>query len=171
MKKLFVVALLASLSVVAQTKKISSSSEALRPSMIEKVIQLVNTKSEPTQKKVTVVVEELGKSTDVSPRYKIYLGYASYAEMGNMTTEFKLSGNAMEFISAKRTAPGIYEVKFTELRQGDEFIEEFEITQSINTTQVFSDENKARKNCGSSFCDLDLKSSILIKEISKKVVN
>lgn len=28
-------------------------------------------------------------STDVSPRYSIYLGYASLAEMGNIAVDFK----------------------------------------------------------------------------------
>jgi len=44
----------------------------------------------------------------------------------------------------------------------------FEVTQTINATKIFSDENILRKKCGDDFCDETLKTSISISEYAKK---
>ena len=44
-----------------------------------------------------------------------------------------------------------------------------EVTQTINTTKMFSDEKKMRDNCASDFCDGNLKTSVSVSEVIKKL--
>lgn len=143
---------------------LSEASLKLSPSEIDQVIRLVDKKEiGSSHKKLSIVVTDHGMGTDVSPRYSIYLGYASNAEMGNISVDFKISDQAFDFISAKRVSAGIYEVKSVEARE-DGF---YNVTTTIDATKVFSDDKAARKACGGSFCDLTLKSSV---EVSEKAV-
>ncbi len=166
MKKLIVSSLVMLMSASVFAKTVSSSKLQVEPSSIDQVIRLVD-KHEPgsSHKKLSVVIEDRGMSTDVSPRYSIYLGYASLAEMGNISADFKINENAYKFLSATRKAPGIYEVKVVEYRDEDGMVE---VTQTIDATKMFSDEQKLRKQCDGDFCDQTLKTTVEVKETAKK---
>jgi len=152
-------------SLADASKTINSSTLTLSPSSIDKVIRLVDKdQSGSSHKKLSIIVTDRGMSTDVSPRYTVFLGYASLAEMGNISADFEINNQAYKFISASRKSAGVYQIKTLEYR--DEGM--FEVTQTINATKIFSDENKLRKNCGGDFCDETLKTSISISEIAKK---
>ena len=165
MNKMLFISLAIFFSVVSQAKKIQSEQLNLSPSSIDKTIRLVD-KNEPgsSHKKLSIIVTDNGMSTDVSPRYQIYLGYASLAEMGNITVDFKISEDAYQFVSASRKSAGIYEVKTVEYR-GDGF---YDVTLTIDATKVFSDERSLRQSCGDDFCDQMLKSTIKVTETSQK---
>ncbi|MGZ3745440.1 MAG: hypothetical protein ACXVB1_06060 [Pseudobdellovibrionaceae bacterium] len=145
---------------------IHSSNTSIAPSSIDQVIRLVDKEQAgSSQKKLSIVVEDNGMSTDVSPRYTVYLGYANLSEMGSVTADFKINGNAIKFISAIRKAAGIYEVKVQEYREDGMY----EVIQEIDTTQMFSDEQKAIKTCGGDFCYRALETSVSVKETAKKL--
>lgn len=145
---------------------VPSSDVQLAPSQIEKVIRLVDKKTPgQSHKKLQVVVIDNGMSTDVSPRYTVYLGYASLAEMGNMSVDFKINDQALEFLSASRKSAGIYEIKTTEYRDNGLY----EVTQVVDATKMFADENKMRKNCGSDFCDEKLNTSVSVTTTLKQI--
>lgn len=146
---------------VAQT--IASTKEVVAPSDISRLIRLVEkTDERGTEKTVQIVVQDLGMSTDVSPRYMVYLGYSSFQEMGNVKVNFKINENALQFLGARRIAAGIYQIKVVEYRETGFF----DVTQEVDARQIFADEKKLRASCGSDFCDGDLKSTVKISEIS-----
>lgn len=153
------------LSSVSYAHTIPSKKLAVAPSEIDKVI-FVETKKVPgsSHEKVSIVVTDNGMSTDVSPRYHIYLGYASLAEMGNLSADFKVSDQAYQFISARKISSSIYEVKTVEYRDDGMY----NVTLTINATKVFSDEKETRKNCNSAFCEQPIKSTIEVTEAVKK---
>ncbi len=153
-----------SLSLSVNAKTINSSKETINPSAIEKIVRLVDKNNESTYKKLQIVVEDTGLSTDVSPRYKIYLGYASLAEMGNISTNFILNDQAFKFLSAERKSAGVYEIKVVEYRTDVTEPGMYIVTQTIDATKVFADEQKIRIACGDDFCDQELNSSIEITE-------
>ncbi len=165
MNKMILTALVILMASISQAKTVQSEELNVAPSSIDKVIRLVD-KNEPgsSHKKLSIVVTDNGMSTDVSPRYQIYLGYASLAEMGNISVDFKVSDQAFEFISASRKSAGIYEVKTVEYRDDGMY----NVTQTIDATKVFADEKKQRDACGDDFCDQALKSSIVVTETAKK---
>lgn len=167
MKNLVLVMALTVMSTVGlASTKVPSSQVHVSPSDIDKVVRLVDkNESGSSHKKLQIVVTDQGMSTDVSPRYKVYLSYASLAEMGNISADFVINENAIQFLSASRKAPGIYEVKVMEYRDDGMY----EVTQEINATAIFVDENKMRKECGGDFCDGNLKTSVSIKESAKKL--
>lgn len=166
--KLFLSVISLIVSTTALAKTVSSSQVQVSPSAVDQVIQLVNkSSSNGGEMKVTVLVEKGGLSTDFSPRYTLYLSIASFAEMGNITADFVIA-NAYEFLSARRKAPGIYEIQFVDYRTNEENTSRFEVTYTIDATQVFSDEKKQRAACGGDFCDVDLKTSVNITETIKK---
>lgn len=170
MKKILLATLLITLTtLVSQAKTISSESLSIKPSSIDKLVTLVD-KNQPgsSQKKLNIVVTDGGMSTDVSPRYTIYLGYASMAEMGNITSDFKISDQAYKFVSAVRKSAGIYEVKTIEYRHEENNEGMYEVTHIIDATKMFADENAYRKNCGEDFCDGELKSTVTVTETAKK---
>lgn len=160
-------ALVLVISVSGFAKTITSSDEKISAAAIDKVIRLVD-KDSPgsSQKKVSIVVEDHGMSTDVSPRYTAYLGFASLAEMGNISADFKITDQIYKFTSALRKSAGIYEIKFTEYRDEVGMIE---VTQTIDTTKMFSDEQKMRVQCDTGFCDGELKTSVSVSEVFKKL--
>jgi hypothetical protein len=167
MKKMIVSALVLLMTVSGIAKTIASSDEKISAAAIDKVIRLVD-KDNPgsSQKKVSIVLEDHGMSTDVSPRYTAYLGFASFAEMGNLSADFKISDQIYTFTSAARKSAGIYEIKFTEYRSEVGMIE---VTQTIDATKMFSDDQKMRVQCDTGFCDGDLKTSVSVSEVFKKL--
>lgn len=164
MKNLLIAAVVTLATLATQAKSIQSEKLNIAPSSIDQVIRLVN-KDNPgsSHKKLSIIVTDGGMSTDVSPRYSIYLGYASMAEMGNISAEFKISDQAYKFVSASRKSAGVYEVKTVEYREDGMY----NVTTTIDATKMFSDENKARTACGDGFCDLELKSSVSVTESAK----
>lgn len=166
MKTLALASLLIFSSLVAQGRTLPSDSTlSVQTSTIDQTIRLFS-KDRPgsSLEKVSVVVTDGGMSTDVSPRYKVYLTYQSYAEMGNITTSFLISDKAFRFLSATRSGPGTYVIK-TVVYDDRGFVE---VTQTINAAQMLRDEAKLRESCGRDFCDVDLKTSIEIKETWKE---
>lgn len=154
-----------SFSVSAKTL-VSNSKLQIEPAKIDQVIRLADKQEAGSNhKKVSIVVSDNGLSTDVSPRYTVYLGFASLAEMGNISANFKVNDNAYQFVSAQRKAAGIYEVKVIEYRSEVGMVE---VTQTIDATRMFIDEQKARKTCGSDFCDQVLNTSVEVTEKTKK---
>jgi chromosome condensin MukBEF MukE localization factor len=161
------------LTTIAHAKTVQSdlkpTAKTIAASDIEQVIRLVDKKEDgSSHKKLQIVVTDAGMSTDVSPRYTVRLGYASLAEMGNISADFKISDQAFQFVSATRKAPGIYEVKTIEYRDEDGMVD---VTHTINATKMFVDEREARKACGDDFCDKELKTSIEVTETAVKQSN
>ncbi|XGC81766.1 hypothetical protein ACES2L_04625 [Bdellovibrio bacteriovorus] len=153
------------MSSIVFAKTVPSNKVQIAPSSIDQVIRLVDKRDlGSSHKKVSIIVEELGMSTDVSPRYAVYLGFSSLAEMGNIYADFKIDDAVWEFKSATRISAGIYEVKVVGF---DENYQMKEFTHTIDTTQMFIDESKARKNCGGGFCDDELKTSVEVKSSIK----
>lgn len=145
---------------------VPSSDVQLSAAQIDKVVRLVDKKNPgESHKKLQIIVIDNGMSTDVSPRYAVYLGYASLGEMGNIGAEFKINDQALEFLSASRKAAGIYEFKTTEYRDNGLY----EVTQEIDATKMFADEKQMRKNCGGDFCDGKLKTSITVTTTVKEI--
>jgi hypothetical protein len=165
--KQFAVSMLVVFSTLAvQAKTLPSSKQSISPAEVDQVIRLAEKKDIGSyNKKVSIIVTDHGLSTDVSPRYSVYLGFASFAEMGNISANFLVNDQAFKFISASRKSAGIYEIKVIEYR-GDGM---YEVTQELDATKMFSDEQKLRKDCGADFCDQNLKTSISTKETAKKL--
>ena len=156
-------------STISQAKIVKSTEAQINPANIDTVIRLVD-KNEPgsSQKKLSIVVTDSGMSTDVSPRYTVYLGYASMAEMGNLTSTFEITNLGYGPVKAERKAAGIYTVVVTQILDQVGFAE---VTYEVNATQMFIDENKMRAACGGDFCDGVLKSQISVKQLSVKKLN
>jgi hypothetical protein len=167
MKNFLVCSILFVICSQAHAGVIVSSGETIAPSSIDKVIRLVD-KDDPNSsyKKLSIVVTDSGRSTDVSPRYTVYLGYASYAEMGNLTADFKISDQAIRFISASRKSAGIYEVVIEEYREEGMFL----VTKTIDATQIFIAERARVRDCGEDFCDGVLTTSVIVTETATKIV-
>jgi len=165
MKRLFITSLALIISTSALAKEVLSTDVSIAPSDVEKVVRLVD-KNDPgtSHKKLQIVLQDLGMSTDVSPRYLVYLGYAGLAEMGNLTANFLISDQAYEFISATRKSAGLYEVKTLEYR-GEHGM--FEVTYTINAAKLFTDEKELRKKCEIDFCDVNFKTSVEVTESAK----
>lgn len=167
MKHMLLSALVILSTAFAHAGTIQSEELQIAPSDIDQVIRLVD-KNDPgsSHKKLSIVVTDHGMSTDVSPRYSIYLGYASLAEMGNIAVDFKISDQAIQFLAASRKAAGVYEVVTTEYRDDGMY----KVTTTIDATKMFSDEKKERQACGGDFCDLKLKTSVTTSEKAEKVM-
>lgn len=163
--KTMILILIALATSISQASTIKSEMHEITPASVDKIFRLVD-KNVPgsSHKKLQILVTDLGMSTDVSPRYAIYLGYQSAAEMGNMAANFKLSDQFLTVDSAKRISGGIYEVTGTKLNFSDngEFMQK--VTLKIDATQMFIDENAVRKQCGDGFCDLEMSTTIQVTE-------
>lgn len=153
MKKMILTTIVLLAATVSQAASVKSEKLQVSPSSIDQSIRLVD-KNEPgsSQKKLSIITTDNGMSTDVSPRYKIYLGYRSNAEMGNISADFLISEGVQTLDSAKRISGGIYEVKATVYDGG---VGMKKVTLRIDATKMFSDENAARKACGEDFCDIE----------------
>lgn len=101
-------------------------------------------------------------STDLSPRYQVYLTYSNLAEMGNMYSTFLISDAALEVVSSKRIDAGIYEVIVKEYRP-DQSENIYNATYTINTINMFKAEDAMRKKCGGDFCDGNIEAEISAK--------
>lgn len=167
MKHLLLSALVILSTAFAQAGTVKSQDLQIAPSKIDQVIRLVD-KNDPgsSHKKLSIIVTDHGMSTDLSPRYSIYLAYASLAEMGNIAVDFKINDQAIQFLAASRKAAGIYEVVTTEYRDDGMY----KVTTTIDATKMFSDEKKEREACGGDFCDLKLKTSVSTSEKVEKVM-
>ncbi|AHZ85155.1 hypothetical protein Bb109J_c2465 [Bdellovibrio bacteriovorus] len=151
-------------SVSAQAKTIASDDKQIPVSSVSQVVQLAKVERDSVTKTVSVVVTDHGKSTDVSPTASIYLTFTAFAEMGNISTSFPID-HVLSFASAVRKSAGIYEIK-AQVYRDEAGIQD--ITYTIDTNQMFIDEDKMRKACGGDFCDGELKTSIEVKETLKK---
>jgi len=78
----------------------------------------------------------LGQSTDVSPKYRLYLTYFNGGEMNNTKTAFDL-GYFLKLKSYERLKPGMYQISATRLSDKG-FPQDVLIT--IDTSQVFVDD-------------------------------
>lgn len=162
MKKLLISFLLI-VSNLSFALTINSQKVEIAPSAIDRVIRLVDKADESFYyKKLSIIVKDLGLSTDVSPRYAVYLGYMGKSEMINIQADFLVTDKAMSFIGAERLEAGKYEVKFSEYRSEVGMVE---VKRVIDATQLFIDEKKVIKAC-TDFCDEFLNTSI---EVSEKV--
>lgn len=159
MSKLFCLLMLLG-SFSAQAGEVASSEVTIVPSTISEVKHFP-VLSEPgsSESRFSIVVAEGGMSTDVYPRYSLYLGFASYAEMGNISTNFEL-GRFLDITEIKKKAPGIFEVKAVKVTERDMP----SVTLTIDATQVLADEENLRKSCDMDFCDKELSSKVKVTE-------
>ena len=108
-----------------QSQIINSSIETIPVSRVVNFWKLVSKSVEPKNSSipgslrlgaldVTVVVKDLGGSTDVSPMQTAYLNLYSKGEMFDVEASFNL-GNFYEVKGAKRVEAGIYEIYVKEL--------------------------------------------------------
>ncbi len=86
--------------------EVKSTKEVISPSRVVELVKLVN----KDDIKVSVVVSDIGGSTDVSPTQELYLTLYVKGEMYNTDATFNL-GPIYKFISAKRISGGVYEVE------------------------------------------------------------
>lgn len=165
MKKILLSTLVVLSTVLAKAGTINSENVTVSAANVDQVIRLVD-KSEggSSHKKLSIIVTDRGMSTDVSPRYTITLGYASMAEMGNITASFRITDQVFQFLSATRISAGVYEVKTVDYRDEGFVV----VTTTIDATKMFADEKKARQACGGDFCDQILKTSVQVSEKVKK---
>lgn len=161
MKTVFLATLILLSSVISQAEVIKSSQEKISPATIASVVSLIPGQND---KKLQAVVIDRGMSTDVSPRYTVYLGFAAYAEMGNITADFKITDQAVEFLGAIRVSAGHYVLKTREYTDNGMF----EVAYEIDATRIFADEKKERSRCADAFCDLTLNTSVTVKRTVKE---
>lgn len=147
-------------AISAQAKTIASSDTDIKISTVSKVIQMAKVDRGNVTKTVNVVVLDFGKATDVSPTQSIFLTFTAYAEMGNIATSFPID-DVMVFKSAVRKDAGIYEIKALVYRDQ---VGMKDVTYTLDTTQMFIDEERNRKACGQDFCDGGLNTTIQVKE-------
>lgn len=167
MKQIILITFALMVTTASQAVQIKSEKLDVAPSSVDKIFRLVD-KPKPgsSQKKLQILVTDLGLSTDVSPRYAVYLGYQSNAEMGNIAADFKISDRFLVVSSAKRISGGIYEVTGEQLSRDYGFRQK--VTIRIDATKMFADEMALRQNCGDYFCDKNLETTIEATEkISK----
>lgn len=161
MKKMILTSIVLLTATFAQASSIKSEKLSIAPSSIDKTFRLVDKNGDEGQKKLSIIVADKGMSTDVSPRYSVYLGYQSNAEMGNLSADFLITDEAMSVESAKRVSAGIYQVVVDRYRDG---LYSEKVTLTIDATKMFADENKKREACGGDFCDGEILTSIEVKE-------
>lgn len=156
---LFAAALL--MTVTANAKSVAPTNDKISPAQIDKTIRLAETDNQGITKKLSLIVLDHGKSTDVSPRYSVYLGYNSMAEMGNISGAYLITNKAYSDVSAKRVAPGIYEVKYTEYRDEAGMVN---VTSTVHAEEAFIEEKEMRNKCDDDFCDGNLTARIQVIE-------
>lgn len=107
LKKLAVSSFLLSLLTVSNlfAAEVKSSKEVVSPSRVVELVKLVNKEDI----KVSILVSDIGGSTDVSPTQELYFTLYVKGEMYNTDATFNL-GAIYKFISAKRISGGVYEV-------------------------------------------------------------
>lgn len=85
--------------------EVKSTKEVVSPSRVVELVKLVNKEDI----KVSVIVSDIGGSTDVSPTQELYFTLYVKGEMYNTDATFNL-GPIYKFISAKRVSGGVSEV-------------------------------------------------------------
>lgn len=151
-------------AINSPAKVIASSPKSISISAIDQVVKLVDKQAtNGSRKRLSIVVEELGMGTDVSPNTKIYLGYSSSTEMLNLSADFLLSKSVLKFHSAQRVGAGKYKVEVTEYRSYEFESRLVDVTYLINATQMFIDE-ESRRNSSEDFNGSLLKTSIIVTE-------
>jgi hypothetical protein len=149
-------------SIGANATVISSTTESISPVSIDQVVRVVDQQVPGSSHlKASFVVLDGGMSTDVSPRYTVFFTVASLAEMGSIGATFKITDQAFEFKSVRKISEQIFEVSFVEYRDSM-----YDVTLTIDASQVFADELQARKDCPDFFCegDVDFQSTVSVKE-------
>ena len=132
--KMFIIALLTTtVAVSASTLRSIKESEAkINIATIKDSIVLE--KDEESDIEVRIVTSYLGQSTDVSPRYQVFIIFYHGGEMNNTKTAFNL-GRYWEFLSAKRKGRGLYEINVAKIGTTLETI-----TLVVDMKQVFIDD-------------------------------
>lgn len=105
-KALALLALVTATSISTQAATINSENVTVSVARVVKVIPLV----ERSGLQVSVVVQDLGGSTDVSPTQTVYLTLYAKGEMFDTDATFKIA-DVLSLVSAKRVSGGIYEIK------------------------------------------------------------
>lgn len=156
MKKLIIIATLMGSAQVLNAQPMASGKVSIVPSSIHSVINLLAHPS--SEKKLQLIVTDHGPSTDVSPRYSVYLGFATLTEMSHITADFKITDQPISVLGARRLSAGHYELKALELGSKGDLVSAI---YAIDATQLFLDERAAQKSCGE-FCDLELQTKISV---------
>ena len=114
MKTALLALMLASLPFTAQAEEIRSADTQVN---VGRVVDLVRL-TDKSDVQVSVVVVDLGGSTDVSPTQAVYLTIYKKGEMFSTDASFLL-GHVLSFDGAKRVKGGIYEVKMAGWKDGE----------------------------------------------------
>jgi len=98
---------------------------------------------ENKQKDITVrlVSAYLGKSSDMSPRYMLYITYFHGGEINNSKTAFEL-GPIWELRSTQKLDKGIYKIQVVKLGK---HANPEEASWIVDTVQVFTDDRVLKK--------------------------
>ncbi|WP_413557257.1 hypothetical protein [Bdellovibrio sp. HCB209] len=162
MKTIGLFAVIMSAAMTVQAKQVAPTSSKISPATIDQAIRLAEaTSKEGVTKKITIVTTDNGKSTDVSPRYTVYLGYNSMAEMGNISAAYLIAEDAYSNVTAKRLAPGIYQVQYKAYRDEAGMVN---VTKVIDANEAFINDNEIRKACADDFCDGTIKAAVDVQE-------
>jgi len=101
-----VVFCLPTLLAAQQPERIRSANTTVPITRVTKLVNMVDRDGLT----INVAIQDLGGTTDVSPTHKVFLTLFLKGEMFNVDAAFEL-GNFFQFLSAKRTAPGLYEIR------------------------------------------------------------
>lgn len=99
------------LQTAAYARSISNLPHSESQVEISRVVNVIKLVEKPGLQ-VSIVVEDLGGSTDVSPTQVVYFTLYSKGEMFSTDATFKL-GHIYELQSAKRLSGGVYELKYS----------------------------------------------------------
>ncbi len=105
-KLLVLFSLATAISMSTQAATVNSEDVTVSVARVVKVVPLV----QKNGLQVSVVVQDLGGSTDVSPTQTVYLTLYAKGEMFSTDATFKIA-NVLSLISAKRVSGGVYEIK------------------------------------------------------------
>lgn len=122
--KLILGTLVFALSVSASALTVKSTKSMVSPARVTQVIPLVQ-KENGLQ--VSILIEDLGGSTDVSPTLRTWLTIYKKGEMFSTDAAFKIA-DLIQFQSATRLAGGVYEIRGVSIGLPDASISEKVIT-------------------------------------------
>ncbi len=105
-KLLLLFSLVTAVSISAQAATVNSADVTVTVARVVKVVPLV----EKDGLQVSVVVQDHGGSTDVSPTQTVYLTLYAKGEMFSTDATFKIA-DVLSVTSTKRVSGGVYEVK------------------------------------------------------------
>ncbi|WP_413581762.1 hypothetical protein [Bdellovibrio sp. HCB288] len=165
MKKIVMFLIALSTAAISHAAPLAPTEDKITPDFVDQAIRLADTQKDSVRRKVTVVVTDLGLSTDMSPRSTVYLTYNSNAEMGNLSASFLVANDVFHGLEAKRVAPGIFEISYVTYRDEGGMLK---VTKTIDATELYVQDHKMRNACGNDFCDGQINASIDVKETAKK---